>query len=281
MSQRPISALSEPNPTPSTRTQRIRRHPLGRITASISLAGALVLGSLGWVATSGAQSSEGFLASDYASSVTLSSGVHCWRGWGFELNEDFEVGALIGGGQTFTAGADFLGAIWEGTYDDSTDTLTIGDVVAQATFPEGLEQSVSLSSPVTLTAGQTYIIGMGLSLPSDIEDNMGQADDFDSSSIAGPSNLISKWISPGSDATINLGGGIADENCGVQPSALSGKSGNLGNNSTSPNPALGFASGSDPEPTTTTTTVPNAPTTTVPNTTPVPNQPVVSPRFTG
>lgn len=258
-----------------------RRRRLGAGVAGLAIV-ALLTGSLGWATPGGAQAaSEGdFLTSDFGSGNIL-DGSYCWRGFGFEVAQDTEVSALIGGGDVVTPDAAFLGAIWEGTYDAGTDTLTWGDVVAQVTFPEGENVAVPLASPVTLEAGQVYIIGLGLSITSDEDDSMYEVEDFDSSSITDPGSVISEWIAPSSGEAISfvIGGG----GCEGTPDIAVGQSLGVADESTSTIPAIGFTYGAAPEPTTTTTSP--APTTTSPapttSTTVAPAPGPVTPKFTG
>lgn len=246
-----------------------------RTGAGIALlaAAALFTGSLGWATPGGAQGvGEGdFLVSDFGTSNFL-DGSYCWRGFGFEVAEDTEVSALIGGGDVVTADAALLGAIWEGTYDAGTDTLTFGDVVADVTFPEGENVAVPLGAPVTLSAGQVYIIGMGLDTLSLEDDSMYQVADFDSSSIVGPGSVVSEWISPGSENAIGFG--IGPDECEGSPDDAVGESRIVADNSTETVPAVGFTYSAAPEPTTTT----QAPTT---STTVAPAPDPVTPKFTG
>lgn len=252
---------------PSTR----RRRRLGAGMATL-VAAALLAGSLGWAAPGGAQGAaeSDFLTSDYGSGNTL-DGSLCWRGFGFEVTENIEISALIGGGEIVTAGAAFLGAIWEGTYDTGTDTLTFGDVVADVTFPEGENVAVPLSAPVTLEAGQVYIIGMGLSILSDEGDEMYEVENFDSSSIAGPGSVISEWISPSSTEALSFG--LGEDECEGPASAGVGNTVIVSDDTTSTIPAVGFTYAPVPEPTPTTT-----PTT---STTVAPAPDPVTPKFTG
>ena len=251
------------------------KRPLGRLALALSIAGAVAVGSVGWSTTVGAQSSESFLASDYGSAASLSDVSYCWRGWGFEVNEDTEVSALIGGG--VTASGSFLGAIWEGSYNGATDTLTIGSVVAEVTFPDGIEQSVALPTPVTLTAGQVYVMGMGLSVIDEGIDSVYQVDDFDSTSIPSPTGVISDWYSPSSSEAYAIGDGFADDECWGPAATASGLS-YTAEEATGTNPAMGFTYAVTPVPTTTSTTQP-APEPTTPTTAPA--GAVVTPKFTG
>jgi hypothetical protein len=256
---------------------------LGRLALALGIAGALAVGSVGWSTTVGAQSSETFLASDYGSGASLSDVSYCWRGWAFEVNEDTEVSALIGGG--VTASANFLGAIWEGSYDGATDTLTIGSVVAEVTFPDGMEQSVALPTPVTLTAGQVYVMGMGLSDIDEGIDSMYQVDDFDSTSIPSPTGVISNWYSPSSSEAYAIGDAFADDECWGPAANASGLS-YTADDSTGTNPAMGFTYAVTPEPTTTTTQPAPEPTTTTSTTQPTtpttaPAGAAATPKFTG
>lgn len=161
-------------------------------------------------------------------------------------------------------------------------------MVAEVTYPEGAEQSVPLPTPVNLTAGQVYILGIGVSGQPDDGDNTGvtQVLDFDPSTIAGPDNLMSTWIAPpdvaGEPRSIRLGG-LAGLTCGGTPSRIVGGSGVLSENSSGVQPAIGFAYTTSPEPTTT-TTAPEPTTTTTPTpgpTTTTPAGPPVTPRYTG
>lgn len=256
----------------STRLEARRRRRFGAGVAGLAIV-ALLSGSLGWAAPGGAQAAgQGeFLTSDYGTSNFLDFSI-CWRGFGFEVAQDTEVSALIGGGADTSPDTAFLGAIWEGTYDAGTDTLTWGAIVAEVTFPEGENVAAPLASPVTLVAGQVYIIGMGLSAPTFGDDSMYEVADFDASSITAPGSVISEWISPGADTaiTFNIGNG-----CSGSPSLAVGESRVVADNAASTIPAIGFTYAADPEPTTTTTTAPTTPTTTAPAPEPV------TPRFTG
>lgn len=256
-----------------------------RLATAALLTAAMALGSLGWATTGGAQSSETFLTSDYGTGVEIDDN-YCWRGWGFQLNEDVSVTALIGGGNVDTDGIDFLGAIWEGTFDPGTDTLTFGDVVAEVTYPEGAEQSVSLATPVNLTAGQVYIMGIGVSgLPDDDDDTgVGEVLDFDPSLIPGPGNLMSTWIAPpdedGQPRAIRFSE-MAGIDCAGLPSEMVGGSGVLALNSSGILSAIGFAYTTGPEPTTTTAPEPTTTTPAPGPTTTTPSGPPVTPRYTG
>ena len=237
-------------------------------------AAALLSGSLGWAAPGGAQAAveDDFLTSDYGSGNFLDFSI-CWRGFGFEVARDTEVSALIGGGADTSPGAAFLGAIWEGTYDADTDTLTWGDVVAEVAFPEGENMAAPLASPVTLVAGQVYIIGMGLSAPTVGDDSMYEVADFDASSITAPGSVIGEWISPSADTAITFS---IDDGCSGSPSLAVGQSRVVADNAASTIPAIGFTYAAGPEPTTTTTSL--APTT---STTVAPAPGPVTPKFTG
>ena len=250
------------------------RH-LGRATMAMAMAGAMVLGSLGWASTGGAQAGETFLISDYGTEIT--QGNFCYRGWGFELNEDITVTSLIGGGVAPSTAA-FVGAIWEGTYDAATDTLTFGAVVASVEFPDGLEQSVNLPTPVDLTAGRLYILGSGLNQEQDNDEDFNRVADFNSSTIAGPGTLFSSWLSPSDTEAFTVV--TADEECFGAASEFTGQSVVVADNDTSTNPAIGFGY-SLTSPPTTTTVAPDPTTTMAPTTTVVPAAAVVTPKFTG
>ena len=257
--------------------------PVGRLATAALLIAATALGTLGWSTTGGAQGSDTFLTSDYGTGVETDDN-YCWRGWGFQLNEDVSVTALIGGGDVGPDGVDFLGAIWEGTYDADTDTLTVGDVVTEVTYPEGTEQSVPLAAPVNLTAGQVYVLGIGVSGEDDGA-GVGEVIDFDPSMIPGPGNLMSTWIAPpdqdGLPRAIRLWE-LAGIDCVGLASEIVGASGVLAANSTGVLPAIGFAYTTGTDPTTTTAPEPTTTTTPAPGpTTTTPAGPPVTPRYTG
>lgn len=91
---------------PSSSTASTRR-PVGQLATAALLIAAMSLGTLGWATTGGAQGSDTFLTSDYGTGVDANDNP-CWRGWGFQLNEDVSVTALIGGGNIDTGGLAFL-----------------------------------------------------------------------------------------------------------------------------------------------------------------------------
>ena len=256
-------------------TVRRRRRLSGGVAALAAV--ALLSGSLGWAAPGGAQGTTEaeFQTSDYGTGVDL--GTRCWRGFGFEVAEPTTISALIGGA-SYPNGGVINGAIWEGTYDAGTDTLEWGAVVAEVAYPEGEIGAVPLASPVTLAAGQVYIIGIGLAArtfgPGD--DEYYEVLDFDSSSIAEPGSVISEWISPASDASIALRFG--SEQCYGEPAEAVGTSQVVAESDASSVPAIGFTYAEDPEPTTTTTSAPPSSTT---STTTAPGPEPVTPRFTG
>lgn len=256
--------------------RRPRRRTVGVAIAAL----ALVAGSLGWTASSGAQSGESFVVSDYGSGVSLSIGAYCWRGYAFELNVDLEVTALIGGGETDGEDVSFLGAIWAGELTGEVELL-LESVVAEVTFPDGPEQVVTLAEPVTLSAGQTYLIGMGISDEEFNEDNVGMyaVDGYDGSAIAGPDGLFSEWIAPSDTDAIFFEAGDLD--CYGAPQSAVGNV-LITDDATTTNPAIGFDYEATPGPTTTTSPEPT--TTTTPGPGPAPTTPdgqPVTPRFTG
>lgn len=256
-------------------TVRRRRRLSGGVAALAAI--ALLSGSLGWAAPGGAQgpTESAFQTSDYGTSVDV--GTRCWRGFAFEVAEDTTISALIGG-VALPNGGVIKGAIWEGTYDGITDTLEWGVVVAEVTYPEGEVGAVPLASPVTLAAGQVYIIGIGL-----VSETFGPSDDeyyvvegFDSSSIAEPGSIISEWISPAIDDSMRFDF-YADE-CYGEPVDAVGESRIVADIGTSAVPAIGFTYAEDPEPTTSTTSAPPSSTT---SSTTAPGPEPVTPRFTG
>lgn len=250
-----------------------------RFAASAIAVATLLASSLAWGSPASAQGGE-FLLSSYGTGVE-ETGNYCWRGWGFELNDDIEVSALTGGGSVVPQGFAFIVAIWEATYDAGTDTITFGNVVAEASFPSvGAEQSATLPAPVTLTAGQVYVMGMGINTPTDDESGMYRVTETNTANIAGPTELMSRWISPSDTEAFSFGIENADEECGGSPSLAVGSSQEVSNNDTSTNPAVGFAYTEIPEPTTTTTTSPAPPAPTT-STTVAPAPAPVTPRFTG
>ena len=223
--------------TPRTGSRRIRRAGFGVVAAFALTVGFLAAGSPG-----GAQATSPFLLSDYGTDIIVSEGSYCWRGIGFSPNAETTVTALIGGGVNGpTPGDEFGGALFAISYDDATGEMTYDSVLASVTFPEGEEQSVDLTTPVTLTPGEYYVLAMGSVVPppsEDIEASMYEVVDFDSSSIAGASNFLGSFL-PGTPTTeaISL---PEDTDCHGDPEDIVGLSGNV-EDTTSTVPAIGFA----------------------------------------
>jgi LPXTG-motif cell wall-anchored protein len=231
----------------------------------IVAAAALVAGtSLGAGAVS-AETPVEFTTGDYGSAVERSEGSFCWRGFVFTAAEDIEVSALAASGGS----GDFNGAIWAaslpvGVTDPTVGGITIDSVVAEVTFPADLFTVVDLSTPVTLEAGQLYVIGLGLNREeTGSDESMDRVTDFDPAPLA--SDPFTSWLPQSGDALVL--GDLFDEvngDCHGVASDIVGESGVLGDTSTVPD--IGFRGVTVPAVVTTEPPATEAPTTEAPTT---------------